>query len=126
MRVYIAAPWVRRTEAVEIGKRFVASGFEVTSRWFEHPGNPNDSTGKSSPLETVVQQANEDIEDILRADALVVVNLERSEGKAVETGIAIANGIPVVSVGARSNIFQALGKEVGTVDEAISYLEAQR
>lgn len=122
MKVYIAAPWVRRSEAIEIGKLFEAAGIEVTSRWFFHKttGDPNDSTGVTSPLLTIQLQAFEDIADVRRADALVVLNLQKSEGKAVETGIAIAVGIPVISVGKRSNIFQALGYEVDTVDEALT------
>jgi hypothetical protein len=54
---------------------------------------------------------------------LVVLNLEKSEGKAVETGIALMNNIPIVSVGTRSNIFQTLAIEVETVQEAIAALD---
>jgi nucleoside 2-deoxyribosyltransferase len=126
MRVYIAAPWVRRPEAIAIGEQFKAAGHELTSRWFYHEtspgGDPMDATGLTSPLSNIQHQANEDIADVRRADVLVVLNLQKSEGKAVETGIAIAAGIPVISVGPRSNIFQALGKEVATVEEALDVL----
>jgi nucleoside 2-deoxyribosyltransferase len=124
MRVYIAAPWVRRPEAIEVGKRFVAAGHELTCRWFDHvtDGDPNDSTGVTCDPKGIIHQALEDITDVQRAHVLVVLNLEKSEGKAVETGIAIAAGIPVISVGDRSNIFQALGNEVATVDEALELL----
>jgi nucleoside 2-deoxyribosyltransferase len=132
MKVYIAAPWVRRTEAIEVGKQFTAAGHEVTSRWFFHEvvGDPQDSSGLSSPRQDSIRaQAQEDINDVRRADALVVLNLQKSEGKAVETGIAISAGIPVISIGTRSNIFQSLGYEVPTVDDALtllSCLETQR
>lgn len=124
MKVYIAAPWVRRPEAIEVGKQFVAAGHELTCRWFEHvtDGDPNDSTGVTCNPASIVQQALEDIADVRRAHVLVVLNLQKSEGKAVETGIAIAAGILVISVGPRSNIFQALGQEVETVEAAIDYL----
>lgn len=127
MRIYIAAPWVRRPEAIAIGQQFIDAGHELTSRWFYHEtspgGDPNDPTGSTSPVMAIIGQAVEDIADVRRADVLVVLNLEKSEGKAVETGIAIAAKIPVISVGRRSNIFQALGYEVGTPEEAITLLK---
>jgi nucleoside 2-deoxyribosyltransferase len=122
VKIYIAAPWIKKQEAIAVGEQFKAAGHEITSRWFYHEGDPNDSAGVTATNERIQVQANEDIKDVLRADTLVVLNLAKSEGKAVETGIAIANNIPVVSVGPRSNIFQALGKEVDTVEEAIEYL----
>ena len=125
MKVYIAAPWVRRPEAIAIGEQFKAAGHELTSRWFYHQsssGDPMDPSGSSSPMDEIRHQASEDITDVRRAQALVVLNLEKSEGKAVETGIAIAAGIPVISVGKRSNIFQSLGHEVDTVKDALAVL----
>lgn len=123
MKVYIAAPWARKDEAIAAGKQFRAAGFEVTSRWFEHQGDPNDSTGITCPDEDIRAQALEDLEDVLRADYLVVLNLQKSEGKAVETGVALANNIPFICVGPRSNIFQLFGEAmVESVDDAIQYL----
>jgi nucleoside 2-deoxyribosyltransferase len=124
MKVYIAAPWVRRPEAIAVGEQFVAAGHELTCQWFHHEtdGDPLDSTGVTCNPASIVFQAKEDIADVRRADVLVVLNLQKSEGKAVETGIALAAGIPVISVGPRSNIFQALGTEVATVDEALAFL----
>lgn len=125
MKVYVAAPWRRKLDAIEVGLRLTAAGIEVTSSWFTHEGDPNDPSGHTSPIEDVRYQAREDIKDVLRADYVLVLNLQKSEGKAVETGIAIANGIPVISVGTRSNIFQTLGHEVSTVAEAIQILLSQ-
>lgn len=122
MKVYIAAPWVRKKEAIEAGKRFEAAGFEVTSRWFQHEGDPADPTSHSSDINDIRHQAKEDIYDVMRAEALVVLNLEKSEGKAVETGVALAHGKTVVSVGRRNNIFVTLGTEVQSVEEAIRVL----
>lgn len=126
MRVYIAAPWVRREEAIEEGKKFEAAGHTVTSRWFYHEsagGDPKDPTGAGAPIKRLQDQATEDIYDVLTSDALVVLNLERSEGKAVETGVAMASGVPVISVGKRGNIFLTLCTEVETVEEAIEALK---
>lgn len=128
MKIYIAAPWVRRPEAIAIGARFILAGHELTSRWFYHvsDGDPTDASGLScSRQDSIRHQAHEDIADVRRADVLVVLNLQKSEGKAVETGIAIAAGIPVVSVGTRSNIFQSLGVEVESVEQALDLLSGE-
>lgn len=124
MRIYVAAPWLRKPDAIAFANRLRALGHEITSRWFEHEGDPNDSTGAKIDIEEIRQQAQQDIEDVRRAEAIIVLNLQKSEGKAVETGIAITSGIPVISVGSRSNIFQALGLEVATEDEAIAAVQA--
>jgi nucleoside 2-deoxyribosyltransferase len=122
MRVYIAAPWVRRPEAIAFGDRLKALGIIVTSRWFTHEDVSVDGKGNTGPVEALQQQAREDVQDVLRSHVLVVLNLQKSEGKAVETGVAIANAIPVISVGKRSNIFQSLGIEVEDQDAAIQAL----
>ncbi len=119
MRIYIAAPWVRREEAIAAGRVAEVAGFKVTSRWFYHEGATLDTTGSSLARAETIRQALEDIADVKRSHVLIVLNLEKSEGKAVETGIALANRIPVISVGQRSNIFQALGIEVETFAEAL-------
>lgn len=122
MKIYVAGPWMRKSEVIEAANTLRAQGHEITSRWFDHIGDPKDATGIKIPLEEIQFQARQDIADVLAADVLVVFNWEKSEGKAVETGIAIANQIPVISVGARSNIFQSLGPEVATIEEAIREL----
>ena len=122
MKVYVAGPWMRKAEVIAFAKQLRKVGHEVTSRWFDHVGDPNDPTGATVPLEEIQFQARQDLEDVRRADVLIVLNLEKSEGKAAETGYAIAFGIPIISVGKRSNIFQALGRELDTTEEAIAAL----
>ncbi len=125
MRVYIAAPWVRKQETIEAGKLFTAAGHTVTSRWFNHEGDPNDPVGTDIPEAVLMRHATEDLYDVLTSEALIVLNLAKSEGKAVEMGMAMAASIPVISVGARSNIFQSLVTEVATVEDAIKALETK-
>ena len=122
LRIYIAAPWVRRFEAIEQAQVLKEAGHRITSRWFEHEGDPVDNTGgKLDPVE-VRRQALEDLDDVRESDVVVVLNFERSEGKAVETGYALAHHIPVVQVGPRGSIFACLCKEVETVEEALEVL----
>lgn len=125
MKVYVAAPWVRKDDARRFAAKLTAIGIDVTSRWFNHKGSATDSTGIASPIDEIRHQAHEDIADVRRADMFVVLNLERSEGKAFETAIAYSSSIPIMSVGPRGNIFQTLGAELATEEEAIDFLEAR-
>lgn len=120
MKIYLAGPWVRRPEVREIAKQLEAAGHTITSRWlYEHHGDPNDSAGLTSSDAYIRLQANEDIADVKNSDAFVILNLEKSEGKAVELGVALALRIPVYSVGPRFNIFCTLGTECPNVDGLI-------
>lgn len=96
--IYLAAPWVRREEARLVRDRLVAAGYEVTSRWLD--------IDETKTTETI--EAENDVYDILTAELMVVLNLEKSEGKAVEQGIAIAINTPLYLVGEKSNVFHHL------------------
>lgn len=117
VKVYVAAPWKRRLEAIEAGKVLAAAGFELTSGWFYETEVEGDLTAGNDALRP---HALRDLQDVSRSDVIVVLNLEKSEGKAVETGAALISAIPVISVYGRSNIFQSLGIEVDTLDAAIA------
>lgn len=122
MKLYVAAPWARRDDAINYAEAFTRAGHEVISRWFHHEGTPGDSTGVTLDPVEVRRQVAEDIEDVRRCDVFVVLNLQVSEGKAVETGLALAAGKPIISVGPRSNVFQILATEVYSCEEAIDVL----
>ena len=124
MKVYVAAPWVRKQDAIAAAGRLRGAGITVTSQWFDHGGDPNDSTGESVPDAEIRDQAIQDYNDVARADYVMVLNLEKSEGKAVETGFAIAMNKPFICVGPRSNIFQVLGAGMfQSVEDAVAYLK---
>lgn len=100
-RIYIAAPWARREEAREARLYFELEGFDVTSRWLDV------DELKCSP----VKEAQNDIEDVLTSDAVVVLNLQKSEGKAFEQGLAFMANIPIYVIGDKEqplHIFQRL------------------
>lgn len=118
--IYLAAPWVRREDAREALIKFEEAGLEVTARWINvHPDTPLEGINDRAEL---VRQASEDLADIMRSDVFVILNLELSEGKATELGVAYALGVPVLLVGERSrNIFYHLPgvHRVDSVEEAI-------
>ena len=106
IKVYLACPWKRKDEA-KLGKiQLEEAGLEVTSRWIDLHGDKE----KEDPLDFKYfeEEAIHDVQDVYRADILILLNLEKSEGKAAETGMALAWNKPVILVGERSNIFHYL------------------
>ena len=110
LKVYIAAPFVNKAQAVEARDKFVEAGLDVTSRWLgEDLGLTTADLGKTEHDDVFQTRAAEDIEDILQSDVFVILNLGVSEGKATEMGFAYALGIPVILVGERTvNVFYHL------------------
>ncbi len=119
IKVYVAGPWVRKDEAAAARERLKAEGFTVTSRWIDVPQDVD-----QNDVEYMTAQGIHDFEDVQRADCVLVLNLEKSEGKAVEQGLALAWDMPLIIVGERSNIFQYLPqvRMMKTLDQAIGYL----
>lgn len=119
-RIYLAGPWVRRAEVRIARNVFVQSGITVGSRWIDF------DAGSVNEYDPSVQarEALNDWEDLHEAEALVLLNLEKSEGKAVETGIALTRGIPVIVIGQRTNVFHHLPQVhiVETIGDAIARL----
>lgn len=126
MKVYIAAPWVCRAEAGGFQDTLEAAGFEVTSHWIKGHG-ADSCDGFSKTDDELRQEAQQDLDDLERADAFVIFNLkEKSEGKATELGYALAISKPVILVGERSrNVFYWLPDvlQVDNIEEAITVLQ---
>lgn len=121
IKCYIAAPWSHKPAALEAANAFKQAGFEVTSRWIQFHGDSTDP-------KVLEQEAVNDIQDIDAADAMVVLQLAKSEGKSFEQGFYLRhsknmNKIIVVSPdGTRGSVFQYLSNVyefVTSVDEAI-------
>lgn len=55
------------------------------------------------------EQGEKDTQGVIDADVMVLLNSAKSEGKAVEQGIAIAMCIPIIAIGERgaqsNNVF---------------------
>ena len=121
-KVYLAAPWKFKKEAAQARDKFVLNGIHVTSRWIDFVGDSDDPA-------VLEQEALNDIDDMEDADGMVVLQLEKSEGKAFEQGFFIGGMIggsrKVILVspdGSRGNVFQYLSYAytmVSTVEEAI-------
>ena len=121
LKVYIAAPWNNRAEAQVAQDKFEAAGFEVTSHWIKYHSDA--VLGDPKFDEELCNQAVEDLEDVMKADVFIILNLGKSEGKATELGFAYALGIPTILVGPRTiNIFYYLPNvfRADTVEQAIA------
>ncbi len=122
-RVYLAGPWVEREKAEAYSKILEAAGFEITHPWWVYEGA--DQTKES--VEFLEDCANHDVWGVSSADIVIVINSVKSEGKAVETGMAIAWNKPIILIGKKPiNIFYHLSKlvKVDTLEEAITMAKA--
>lgn len=128
MKVYLAAPWSHKAAMSLVAKEFEGAGHTITKKWWEHREVPGYLDGSCSAEERdeLEAQAAEDLSGIHQADAFVLWNAASSEGKCVEMGYAIANSIPVILIGGRSNLFHYLCDDVEVVtsiDEALMALD---
>lgn len=124
MNVYIAAPWVHRDDAREAAKIIDAAGHIVTEAWWDHVdvGQKFDGSDETAITDELARQAALDIIGVMNADVVVVLNLAKSEGKAVEQGIALTLGVPIIGVGQMgSNVFQYL-PQYTWVDDVVAAL----
>ena len=109
MKIYLAAPWVRREEAKAAAAQAVEAGHTITHDWWNHEAG-NEDTDELERLGRL------DYDAVRTCEAFIVLNLEKSEGKSVEQGIALyghldgpAGPYYLIGVGPRgTNIFQNL------------------
>lgn len=100
MNIYLAAPWTYKADAKAFAARLeTIPGVRITKPWWEHPEMPEyPRVPAHLPLPTLLdlrEQAEEDVAGVLDADLMVVLQLGKSEGKAVEQGIAHTLHLPV-------------------------------
>ena len=94
--MYVAGPYTRREECISVMHWLESQGHHVTSRWLREEMQINHAAAQT------------DLDDVAAADVLLLLNLEKSEGKSVELGYALALGKQIVLVGARTNVFHHL------------------
>lgn len=121
--IYLAAPWSERDQLTPIIDKLFKAGFYPTEPWWSHEDT-------SDPQE-LIEQAKLDARGVLRADAFILLNTQprgqETTGKAVEMGIALAERIPIILVGERTNVFHYLPSVtvVSSIEEAIDELRRQ-
>lgn len=100
-RVYVAAPYEMRDEAIKIKRVLENLEYEVTSRWLTQLDEEGDAGARM------------DLADVERADALLLLNPEEfrrigTGGRHCEFMYAWTLGKKIVVLGVRSNIFHHL------------------
>lgn len=129
-RIYVAGKFEEVVAVRAAQQALIARGFDITHDWT----NENSAGLKGEALETFLAKcAEDDYDGVTFADAVLLLNHDRAFGAMVETGIAIARGIPVFVVGhkIRDNIFFHLGSDFGvylfdTVEEAVEAIDQMR
>lgn len=120
VRVYIAAPFARKKEALDAQRFLEERGFEVTARWIK-----GHHLSDSISPELMDLEAGVDLEDICRSQALILLNspeiVVKREGRGMhfETGYALALGLSIIVVGVPSTVFHYLEGEVQVVPSLI-------
>lgn len=125
MKVYIAGRFQRYPEFRGYAKELVGAGYECTSSWLNSVG---EIIYASNPKVAAVR-AGMDLADIKRSDVVVMFSdsgPKQHGGRHVETGYAIALGIPVVVVGRVENIFHNLPcvNNVASWEDASKFIES--
>ncbi len=92
MKIYLAAPWVDREQMPAIADELEARGHKITHPWWTVEVDDMDVPAHK-------KCAQQDVAGVFHADAVLLINSKKSEGKSVEQGIAIALGRPIVAVG---------------------------
>lgn len=124
MKIYLAAPWVCKNEAAYFAGKLEKAGHTITEKWWYHPeveSYPN-ADGSPSDRTDLIAQAQKDITGVRYADVVVVLQLERSEGKAWEQGLAWAEKKPIIVYSPEKlygNLFQVLARKIVTTHQEV-------
>jgi hypothetical protein len=125
MRVYLAAPFETRVQALEVAEAIKSLGHEVTSRWL----TDHDTDFDAMTADDCAREAIADFEDIWSARVLVMLNSGQfsrmSAGKHIELGYCLGIGNDAIVVGPDNHIFWHLPNvtRVDTIADALTLLE---
>lgn len=103
-RIYISGPFELQANGRILREHLHSHGFDCTATWLD------ERTGEQTERE----MAERDVTDLLRSDAMVLMNpqdwsYKGTGGRHVEMGIALISALPVFIYGARSNVFHHFG-----------------
>jgi hypothetical protein len=103
-RIYVAARYERKAEALALADELVAAGFKVTSRWLLSPGL---QLGDPKGCE---EWSVRDLEDVDRAHVYMLLSDEvlGRGGKDFEGGYAYAKNLRIIVVGQPAHVFHFL------------------
>jgi nucleoside 2-deoxyribosyltransferase len=107
MKFYIACHCSELAKSTSV--KLLAHGHTVVSRWHDKPFHPTEHHSVGERFNIAI----EDLNDIKRSDALILVSGpdKSSGGKFVEAGIAYGLGLPVYYTGHRENMLCYLFEE---------------
>lgn len=113
MKIYLAGRFSRLPELVEHADELEANGITCTSRWLRGGHEWTGTADEEIPVERLAQFAQEDLDDLNAADAVICFTESPRTGPArggrhVEMGCALARGKPIITVGHRENVFYCL------------------
>ena len=117
MRVYLAGPYQWKERLGIYRSALLQAGLECTSTWLDEAEKP-DTQLHEVYEQTLEKYAECDLEDVERADALVLFAVPPTDapipraGRHVEFGYALALQIPIIVVGCKENIFHYLKRRV--------------
>lgn len=121
--VYLAGPYAARARLNGFAEDLRALGADVTASWLDetHDITPGTVDAETDLSDTeVARHAATDLQDIANADLLILITAKvagvpgaASGGRHVETGFALAHGLPVFVVGQAENVFHRLGDTHG-------------
>jgi nucleoside 2-deoxyribosyltransferase len=123
-KIYLAGPWVDRDKMPQLAAQLEARGHRITHKWWEYEGTNQDDETK----EFLQDCALKDVAGVVTSDVVLVYNSAKSEGKAVEQGIAIISGQPIIVLTPAekptSNIFHYLPQytHVTNLDDAMEVI----
>jgi nucleoside 2-deoxyribosyltransferase len=116
LSVYLAARYSRKEEIKQKAGELEQLGITVTSRWLEEKADPN-TTMAVVGEEFCQFVANQDIEDIDRADVFILFSEDPEKafvrgGRHFETGYAYGINKPIIVHGPKENVFHHLNRVV--------------
>jgi nucleoside 2-deoxyribosyltransferase len=106
VKIYVAAPFQMRNDAIKVMHWLVSHGHTVTSRWLVDIEDPSD-------LSKQADYANKCMTAIINSDVILALNTPEwanagTGGRHIELGYALALGKQIVLLGVRSNVFHHL------------------
>ncbi len=126
MKVYVAGKWEQRGVIAAFMRRLKTFGVQVAHNWTVESEEGLDGEARRRYLRTC---AEDDVDGVLHASAVVIFDHPLGRGLFVEMGIALGRGLRrdrIIVVGAEGHlpIFYHLAgiRHVATADEAITEL----